>query len=290
MMTTNWSILYRGTLSGCNYSCDYCPFAKKKDSRKVLEKDAHELNQFVNWVETRKKERIGILFTPWGEALIRKHYQEAMMRLSQMPHVCKVSIQTNLSCSLNWLENCGKEKVALWATYHPTQTSMPQFLKKCQQLDALQIKYSVGVVGFKEALTEIEAMRQKLPANTYLWINALKKDAHYYTPDDIYRMSAIDPHVAYNLTNHDSKGFPCRAGHSTFSVSGSGEITRCHFIKEAIGNIYDAEFEQSLYPRLCTNDTCGCHIGYVHLEKLQLEKVFGDRLLERIALMDVPKL
>lgn len=288
-MTTNWSILYRGTLSGCNYSCDYCPFAKKKDSRKVLEKDAHELNQFVNWVETRKKERIGILFTPWGEALIRKHYQEAIIRLSQMPHVCKVSIQTNLSCSLNWLENCDKEKVALWATYHPTQTSMPQFLKKCQQLDALQVKYSVGVVGFKEALTEIEAMRQKLPANTYLWINALKKDAHYYTSDDIYRMSAIDPYVFYNLTNHDSKGFACRAGHSTFSVSGSGEITRCHFIKEVIGNIYDADFEQSLYPRLCTNDTCGCHIGYVHLEKLQLEIIFGDRLLERIALMDVPE-
>ncbi len=288
-MTTNWSILYRGTLSGCNYSCDYCPFAKKKDSRKVLEKDAHELNQFVNWVETRKKESIGILFTPWGEALIRKHYQEAIIRLSQMPHVCKVSIQTNLSCNLNWLNNCNKEKVALWATYHPTQTTMPQFLKKCQQLDALQVKYSVGVVGFKEALTEIEAMRQKLPANTYLWINALKKDAHYYTPEDIYRMSAIDPHVSYNLINHLSKGSPCRAGQTTFSVNGSGDMTRCHFIKEAIGNIYDADFEQNLYPRLCTNDTCGCHIGYVHLEKLQLEKIFGDRLLERIALMDVPE-
>ncbi len=285
-MSLNWSILYRGTLSGCNYSCDYCPFAKKKDSRKVLEKDAYELNRFVNWVETRKKERIGILFTPWGEALIRKHYQQAIVRLSQMPHVCKVSIQTNLSCSLNWLENCDKEKVALWATYHPTQTTMSQFLKKCQQLDALQIKYSVGVVGFKEALTEIEALRQKLPANTYLWINALKKDAHYYTPDDIYRMSAIDPHVAYNLTHHVSKGLSCRAGHSTFSVSGSGEMTRCHFIKEPIGNIYAVDFEQNLYPRLCTNDTCGCHIGYVHLEKLHLEKVFGDRLLERIAVMN----
>lgn len=289
-MSLNWSILYRGTLSGCNYSCDYCPFAKKKDSRKVLEKDAQELNRFVNWVETRNKETIGILFTPWGEALIRKYYQEAIVRLSQMPQVCKVSIQTNLSCSLNWLENCDKEKVALWATYHPTQTSMSQFLKKCQQLDALQIKYSVGVVGFKEALTGIEALRQKLPANTYLWINALKKDAHYYAPDDIYRMSAIDPHVAYNLTHHVSKGLSCRAGHSTFSVNGSGDMTRCHFIKEPIGNIYDADFEQNLYPRLCINDTCGCHIGYVHLEKLQLEKVFGDRLLERIAVMNFQKL
>lgn len=285
MMPSNWSILYRGTLSGCNYSCDYCPFAKKKDSRKVLEKDAQELNRFVDWVGTRTNERIGILFTPWGEALIRKHYQEAITRLSQMTQVCKVSIQTNLSCSLNWLKNCDIEKVALWTTYHPTQISMPQFLKKCQQLEVLQVKYSVGVVGFKEALPEIEVMRQKLPENTYLWINALKKDANYYTPEDIYRMTTIDPHVSYNLTNHLSKDFPCRAGHSTFSVNGAGDVTRCHFIKTVIGNIYDADFEQNLYPRLCTNDTCGCHIGYVHLEKLALEKVFGDRLLERIALI-----
>jgi MoaA/NifB/PqqE/SkfB family radical SAM enzyme len=284
-MPTNWSILYRGTLSGCNYSCDYCPFAKKKDSRAVLERDAQELDKFVDWVETRKNERIGILFTPWGEGLIRKHYQTAITRLSQMPHVCKVSIQTNLSGGLHWLENCHKEKVALWTTYHPTQTTMAQFLKKCRQLDALQVKYSVGVVGFKEALTEIEIMRQQLPPNVYLWINALKKDAQYYTPDDIDRMTTVDPHIHYNLTNHISKGFLCRAGHTTFSVNGAGDVSRCHFIKTVIGNIYEADFEQNLYPRLCTNDTCGCHIGYVHLEKLHLEKVFGDGLLERIALV-----
>jgi MoaA/NifB/PqqE/SkfB family radical SAM enzyme len=279
----NWSILYRGPLSGCNYSCDYCPFAKKKDSRAVLAQDAEQLNNFVNWVESRKNESIGILFTPWGEALIRRHYQEAIVRLSRMPNVCKVSIQTNISCSLDWLEKCDKYKVALWTTFHPTQTTMTQFLNKCQQLDALKIKYSVGVVGFKEALDSIEDMRQKLPKETYLWINALKKDANYYTPDDIYRMKNADPHVEFNLTNHPSKGQSCRAGNTTFSVNGAGDITRCHFIKDVIGNIYAADFEEQLFPRICTNDTCGCHIGYVHLEKLQLENVFGERLLERIA-------
>lgn len=280
----NWSILYRGTLSGCNYSCDYCPFAKKKDSRDVLRRDAQELDRFVDWVATRK-ETIGILFTPWGEGLIRKHYQDAIVRLSQTPNVRKVSIQTNLSGGLDWLEHCHKEKVALWTTFHPTQTTMQQFLKKCQELDAWQVKYSVGVVGFKEALTAIEAMRQLLPDSVYLWINALKKETHYYTPHDICRMAAIDPHISYNLVNHASKGLACRAGYTTFSVNGTGDVTRCHFIKTVIGNIYDANFEQNLYPRLCSNDTCGCHIGYVHLEKLQMETVFGDGLLERIALV-----
>lgn len=278
-----WSILYRGPLSGCNYSCDYCPFAKKKDSKKVLEIDSQQLNKFVNWVAHHSDKTINILFTPWGEGLIRKHYQDAIIQLSKMPNVGKVSIQTNLSCKLKWLENSNKEKVALWTTYHPTQTTLTQFLNKCQQLDTLKIKYSVGVVGFREAFQEIEMMRQKLSKSTYLWINALKKNTNYYSSDDIRRMAEVDPHIHYNLQNHESKGFYCRAGHTTFSVNGDGDVSRCHFIKEVIGNIYDIDFEQKLFPRLCINDTCGCHIGYVHLEKLKIEKDFGDRILERIA-------
>ena len=160
---------------------------------------------------------------------------------------------------------------------------MSQFLGKCHELDARQIKYSVGVVGFKEALDSIEDMRKKLPKETYLWINALKKEADYYNFDDINRMTNVDPYVQFNLTNHSSKGLLCRAGNTTFSVNGAGDITPCHFIKDIIGNIYDADFEKQLFPRLCTNETCGCHIGYVHLEKLALEKVFGEGILERIA-------
>jgi hypothetical protein len=39
-----------------------------------------------------------------------------------------------------------------------------------------------------------------------------------------------------------------------------------------------------LQPRACTNATCGCHIGYVHLDYLELGKVFGSGLLERVPL------
>ena len=46
---------------------------------------------------------------------------------------------------------------------------------------------------------------------------------------------------------------------------------------ERSGSFYDA-----LRPRSCTNDDCGCHIGYVHLEYLELDKVFGAGILERV--------
>ena len=59
-------------------------------------------------------------------------------------------------------------------------------------------------------------------------------------------------------------------------------MTRCHFIKTPIGNLYDDDWERCLTPSPCTNDTCGCHIGYVHMPELGLADVFGDGLPERV--------
>lgn len=277
------SILYRGPLSSCNYGCPYCPFAKTKDSRKTLEKDAAQLQQFVQFVQQQHDIQFKILFTPWGEGLIRKHYQQAMTTLSHLPNVHKVSIQTNLSCRLNWLQKANVSKIALWTTYHPGETDRAAFLQQCHQLDALGVAYSVGVVGFKETIAEIESLRAALPAGRYLWINALKKQADYYTAEEAAVLQGIDPHVAYNMVHHETLGKACKTGHSVISVDGDGNMYRCHFIKEKIGNIYDATFRQSLYPRACTNATCGCHIGYVHLEHLQLYNLYEGRELERIA-------
>lgn len=277
------SILYRGPLSSCNYSCSYCPFAKTKDSRKTLEDDAARLKRFVGFIRANGEIRFKILFTPWGEALIRKHYQEAMTALSLLPNVEKVAIQTNLSCHLGWLKKADKEKIALWATYHPNETTRNAFLEKCRRLDEMQVAYSVGVVGFKEAIAEIEALRAALPEGRYLWVNALKKNADYYTAAESAALMEIDPHIAYNMIHHNSYGKACKTGHTVFSVDGDGNMYRCHFIKEKIGNIYDAGFTSGLFPRSCTNQTCGCHIGYVHLEHLQLYDLYKGRELERIA-------
>jgi MoaA/NifB/PqqE/SkfB family radical SAM enzyme len=104
----------------------------------------------------------------------------------------------------------------------------------------------------------------------------------YYTPEMLADLTRIDPLFPLNNTYHASRGEPCRAGSTTISVDGDGVVRRCHFIKEPIGNIYDADFESCLRERLCTNDTCGCHIGYVHLDRLKLYDTFGSGVLERI--------
>src|SRR5689334_21655097 len=95
-MAMNLSILYRGSLASCNYGCGYCPFAKQVDSAEELAADRASLERFVDWV-ARCERRISVLFTPWGEALTRPWYRQAMMRLSRMPNVDRVCAQTNLS-------------------------------------------------------------------------------------------------------------------------------------------------------------------------------------------------
>lgn len=276
------TILYRGSLVSCNYGCEYCPFAKRQQSAAELAIDRQSLERFANWVADHPQHEFSILFTPWGEALIHSWYQQTLAWLSHLPHVRKVAIQTNLSCSLDWINQANLDRLALWATFHPDWSKIDRFLKKCDYLHDCGIRFSVGVVGFPRFKEAITALRQQLPKTVYLWINAVKAELLHLAADDRAFFQSIDP--LYNLNTHHylSLGKSCRAGESVISVDGEGIMRRCHFIKAAIGNIYDPAFERVLIERPCTNETCHCHIGYVHLDYLELDKVFGSGILERV--------
>jgi MoaA/NifB/PqqE/SkfB family radical SAM enzyme len=278
----NLSILYRGPLSSCNYACGYCPFAKRTETAAELAHDRACLERFVGWVGGRSADEIGVLFTPWGEALVRRWYQDALVSLSRMAHVRKAAIQTNLSCRLDWLDGCDRSRLALWCTFHPTETTRARFLAKCRELHAREVRFSVGVVGLKEHIAEIAALRRELPADVYLWVNAYKRAPDYYSPEAVAELTRIDPLFPLNNHYHRSRGEPCRAGATVISVDGSGTVRRCHFIREPIGNLYAPDFEECLAEQPCSNDTCGCHIGYVHLDRLGLYETFGDGMLERV--------
>lgn len=275
------SILYRGPLSSCNYACDYCPFAKRTETPAELAHDRACLERFVGWVGARPYP-VGVLFTPWGEGLVRRWYQDALAELTNMPHVVKAAIQTNLSCKLDWTDGCDKAKLALWSTFHPGETTRERFLGKCRELIARGVRFSVGVVGMKEHLTEIATLRAELPPAVYLWVNAYKREPDYYTPDMVADLTALDPLFLLNNTRHPSLGKPCHTGHTVISVAGDGTARRCHFVDTPLGNIYHPDFERCLTPRPCPNATCGCHIGYVHLQPLGLYDRFAGGVLERI--------
>lgn len=274
-------ILYRGSLSSCNYACGYCPFAKTTNTREELNRDRDQLNRFVDWV-TANKVPIGVFFTPWGEAIIHRYYREAMIRLSWLDHIHRVAIQTNLSGHLGDLKNANSEHIAIWATFHPGETDPESFLKRCETLQSMNIKFSVGIVGFKEHFNLIEKLRNLLPAGVYLWINIPKGSDVVYSEDELEFLRSIDPYVHWNSQYWPSKGKPCQTGLTSFTVDEHGDARRCHFVDQKIGNIYCDDIWSRLRRKSCPNATCGCHIGYVHRDDFELDQIYGENLLERI--------
>jgi len=277
-----YHVLYRGPLSSCNYGCHYCPFAKHAETHADLQGDRQALQHFLTWIAAQGQCRFGALFTPWGEALIRQWYQQALIALTHLSHVERAAIQTNLSCSLDWVQECQRERLALWTTFHPTEVRRESFVAKVRRLHERGILLSVGVVGMREHFAEIAHLRKELPAAMYLWVNAYKRIPNYYTEQQADWLTQIDPYFPINRYAHASRDQPCGAGETSFTVDGAGTMRRCHFVGEPIGSIHSPDWEASLRPRVCPNAACGCHIGYVHLKRLRQDAIYGAGLLERI--------
>jgi hypothetical protein len=276
------SLLYRGSLTSCNYACGYCPFAKKRDTRATLARDAAEVARFTGWAAAQSRE-LRILFTPWGEAIVRRHYREAMHELARMPHVAQVSLQTNLSGPTTWLADVPPGKVSLWCTFHPDQTTLARFVERCTALAALGVRHSVGVVGLREHFDAIRALRAALPDSTPLWINPYdRRGPGYYTAEDLAWLDGIDPWFALGNAPPPSRGRPCAAGEDVVSVDGDGRVQRCHFIPVPLGNLYEDDLAAMLRPRACSRLKCECFIGYAHRKDLPLRQAFGSGLLTRV--------
>ncbi|MFG2273562.1 STM4011 family radical SAM protein [Streptomyces chartreusis] len=273
------TVLYRGPLASCDYDCPYCPFAKRRDSTAQLRADRAALERFAGWAAD-SGDQLSLLFTPWGEGLVRSWYRRTLAELSHLPHIRRVAIQTNLSCRTDWLADADPETLALWCTYHPGQTPYDRFLAKCRDLADRGFRFSVGVVGLPEHLAAARRLRAELPEHVYLWINAA--EGHTYRDAEADDWTALDPLFPYSRHPHASAGLPCRTGESVISVDGDGTVRRCHFVRAELGNLYDDSYRAALGPRPCPLAVCDCHIGYVHLETLPLYDVFAGGVLERV--------
>jgi MoaA/NifB/PqqE/SkfB family radical SAM enzyme len=274
-------VLWRGPLDSCNYDCAYCPFAKRKASKRVLDADRAALQRFVGWVGSASRWSLEVLLTPYGEALIWPWYREALVRMSHVPHVRRVAIQTNGSAPLDFLADADRERVRLWISWHPTEIPADRFAARARALHEAGIGFSVGAVAVPEHLSAVEALREALPAAVPMWINAQKPGVRY-DAEATARWSALDPAFPLDARPHRTRGRPCATGEEVVSVDGDGVVRRCHFVDEVLGNLYEADLADMLRPRPCPRARCDCYIGYAHLPDLDLRAAYGDDLLARM--------
>ncbi|RKN75898.1 STM4011 family radical SAM protein [Paenibacillus ginsengarvi] len=281
----NATVYFRGSLSSCNYDCPYCPFSKTKDSSATLAADRQQVRTFVDWASRQGAEghRLEIFFNPYGEGLVHRWYREAMVELSHMEHIDKVAIQTNLSVKLDWTSELEPSRAAFWATYHPGQTGEEAFVRQCLTLYRRGVPFSVGSVGVKSAFDALASMRRTLPVDVYMWVNAFKDKRDYYSDADLDFLRGIDPHFGLNAADYDSRGRECRTGYDVFYVQGAGTVKRCYKDRSVIGHLYRDGLDGLSKARACRMNDCDCYIGYIHMPELGLERVYGNRKLERIA-------
>ena len=275
------TIYYRGFLKSCNYRCSYCPFSKKPDSPRQIEKDREALERFCGRTELFTD--TGIMLLPYGEALIHPYYHEQMERLVRRDHVRFLACQTNLSfdidTTLSRYTNPGKLK--LWCSFHPSQTTVEDFISQCRKLKRYGIPFSVGAVGDPEMLPVIQRLRRQLDPDVYLWINDMDGRRRAYTGEETEAFAKLDPLFVLEQKKLPADIMKCRGGQDSVFVNGKGEMYACNISKIPLGNIYQEE-PASMDQRACRSKTCSCYLAYSNRLDLEELKVFGAGYAYRI--------
>lgn len=272
-------------MKSCNYTCEYCPFAKAAASEKMVARDREYLQKFIEFI-AGCNQKCNLFFAPRGEALLYDYYQKALLTLTKFENTGEIVIQTNLSGSLEWLANADSSKLILWTTYHPSQVESKRFFDQVKKLVSYNVRFTVGTVGVKENFPEIKEIDHLLTQlgkqKPYLWINAYKDKRNYYSEEETQYLSQWDRLFLSNLKDYKCRDIACRTGEDVFFIEWNGNIHRCWQDKRIIGNLYTDDLRAMDAQGNCKKKICGCFIGYSNIKSLKLDQVYKSSLLGRI--------
>jgi MoaA/NifB/PqqE/SkfB family radical SAM enzyme len=281
-------VLFRSRLEWCNYTCHYCPWNADvvRVEPGMFTEDAKRVHRVIDRIEELPRP-VEFFITPKAEYLVLPYWREAVLRLVRMPHVERVTVQTNLSFDVaNFLESVPRGKLALWTTYHPTEcdeAGLDALHRKWQLLLEKEIPFSVGIVGTGENLDAMEKLRSRLDPRIYLWVNAYKREDEFL-PNELQRrrIRRVDPHFDLNDQHYPSLGQPCTAGQRAVYLDDEGEIRRCFFVGEVLGNLFRDGWTTLDSPKCCPVKTCHCYVGQMHIVDLNFRGIYGKHLAARI--------
>lgn len=278
------TVIYRGYLKSCNYCCSYCPFSRHQSSPALLEKDRLCFARFCGSIEERARAfSIGAVFlAPYGEASLHGWYWEGLARLTRISGIDRAGLQTNLSFpiekSLQGFDAAQREKLCIWATFHPEMTDVRQFVSQCRRVRAHGVRICAGAVGVPQNLPLIRGLRESLPPDIYLWINKMGGMGRNYTEDERRAFAEIDPFFEQGLKSPAADARMCR---DRCFVEADGQTRSCNLSHNKKVNWYDGT-EEELFAPLCGAKRCSCYLAYGGRADFALRDVFGEYPLFRI--------
>jgi MoaA/NifB/PqqE/SkfB family radical SAM enzyme len=280
-------VLFRSRLEWCNYACGYCPWNAevRKVPAEVFRADEARVRRVVARVAELPK-AVEFFITPKAEYLVLPYWREAVGRLLALPQVRRVTVQTNLSFDLrDFLDEVDAAKLALWTTFHPTEVSaegVEDLHAKWRLLQERGIPFSVGIVGTRENLPHLLPLRRRLDRGVYLWVNAYQRERDYYTAGELDAIRAVDPYFDLNNQDFPSRGRPCTAGQRAVYLDDEGDLRRCFFVGDVLGNLFRDGWRRLEAPLACPRAGCHCYVGHMHTVDLDFRSVYGTDLAVRI--------
>jgi MoaA/NifB/PqqE/SkfB family radical SAM enzyme len=280
-------VLFRTALEWCNYTCGYCPWnaTVKRLPAEVFRRDEERVRRIVDRV-AELPEPVEFFITPKAEYLVLPYWRSAVARLLALPQVRRVTVQTNLSFDVAaFLDAVDASRLALWTTYHPSEVPAEErgrLHAKWRLLRQRGVRFSVGIVGTRENLPHMHDLRHRLPADVYLWVNAYQREPNYYTAEELAAVRRVDPYFDLNNQSFPSRGRPCSAGERAVYLDEAGDLRRCFFVGEVIGNLFADGWRTLAGPQPCPRDSCHCYVGHMHIVELGFRGIYGDDLAVRI--------
>lgn len=153
---------YNGRYAHCNYACPYCYVATS------VNKGMHFKFDIDTWEKAFEKHfgsRETIFYFSYGEPLMGGNlFYEILEMIGRHPN-WEARMTSNVSVNLDRLLNttlAKSKRLNINASFHPTQTSVEQFIEKCDEIRRAGIEPSIVYVMYPEQIDDFE--EKYLPA------------------------------------------------------------------------------------------------------------------------------
>ncbi len=315
------TILYRGNLKSCNYSCSYCPFSKHRALSAEMERDRQNFARFCESIVRRARNfSIGAVFiTPYGEASIHPWYWEGISRLAELPEIERVGMQTNLSFSV---EECLKLYDSFGGEFPEAafdgkgcsttglfegnlirkNYSEGDFSEKKRQKLCIWATFHSEMTTVEEFVSKCHRLVQNniavcagavgVPQN----IQMLRKLREKLSPEIYMWINKMDG-LKRNYSPEELKAFsridpffeyelrnPDAAVQMCADrcfVEADGKIHTCNISRTKEANWYDGS-EEEIFEPVCSRKRCSCYLAYGGRADFILKKIFGEYPVYRI--------